>query len=93
MLRIVGSQIVVICMNLKHSWLGMDNFEMLISIEENWLNEASVGGCASMDRNEHVGGLLSMEKFTKMEETLIDENEDIIASIGLLDLEDDNNKF
>jgi hypothetical protein len=71
----------------------MDNFEMLINIEENWLNDANVGGCASMDRDEHVGGLLSMEKFMEMEETLIDENEDVIASIGLLDLEDDNNRF
>jgi hypothetical protein len=47
MLRIVGFQIVGICMNLKHSWLGMDNFEMLISIEENWLNDANFRGCAS----------------------------------------------
>jgi hypothetical protein len=46
-----------------------------------------------MDRDEHVGGLLSMEKFMEMEETLIDENENVIASIGLLDLEDDNNRF
>ncbi len=80
-------------MNLKHSWLGVDNFEMLISIEENWFNDASVGGCVAMDRDEHVGGLLSMEKFMEMEETLIDENENVIASIGLLDLEDDNNRF
>jgi hypothetical protein len=71
----------------------MNNFEMLKSIEENWLNDANVGGCVAMDRNEHVGGLLSMEKLMEMQETLIDENEDVIASIGLLDLEDDNNRF
>jgi hypothetical protein len=69
-LRIVGSQIVGICMNLKHSWSGMDNFETLINIEENWLNDASVGGCLAMDRDEHVGGLLSMEKFMEMEKNL-----------------------
>ncbi len=57
-------------MNLKHSWSGMDNFETLINIEENWLNDASVGGCLAMDRDEHVGGLLSMEKFMEMEKNL-----------------------
>jgi hypothetical protein len=28
-----------------------------------------------------------------MEKTLLDENEDVIASFGLLDLEDNNNRF
>jgi hypothetical protein len=29
----------------------------------------------------------------RWKKTLIDENENVIASIGLLDLEDDNNRF
>jgi len=33
-----------------------------------------------------------MEKFMVMEETLVDENEDIIASLGLLELNESNNR-
>jgi hypothetical protein len=29
----------------------------------------------------------------EMEKTLLDENEDVIASLGLLDLEDNNNRL
>jgi hypothetical protein len=34
-----------------------------------------------------------MEKFMKMEKTLMKENKDVIASLGLLDLEDNNNRL
>ncbi len=34
-----------------------------------------------------------MEKFLEMEETLMNENEDVIASLGLLDLENGNNRL
>jgi hypothetical protein len=33
-----------------------------------------------------------MEKFMVMEETLVDENEDVIASLGLLELNESNNR-
>jgi len=33
-----------------------------------------------------------MDKFMKMGKTLTEDNEDIIASLGLLDLEDSNNR-
>jgi hypothetical protein len=42
-----------------------------------------------MDKDEHVNGLAFME----MEETLMDENGDVIASHELLDLEDGNNRL
>ncbi len=32
-----------------------------------------------MDKDEHVAGLPSMEKFMEMKENLMDENEDVIA--------------
>jgi hypothetical protein len=34
-----------------------------------------------------------MEKFLEMEETLMNENEDVITSLGLLDLENGNNRL
>ncbi len=67
-----------ICTNLLRSWLGMDNLEMLINIHKNWPNDA------------HVGGSSSMDKFMEMEETLMDENEEVIASLGLLDINEGN---
>jgi len=60
----------------------MDNFEMLISFYKNWLDHAHVDGFPS-----------SMEKFMKMEEALIDENEDVIASFKLLDMNESNNRI
>jgi hypothetical protein len=57
----------------------MDTFEMLISIYKNWLDDAHVGGFPS-----------SMKKFMKMEVALIDENEDVIASFNLLDMNESN---
>ncbi len=68
-----------ICTNLQYSHLGIDNFEMLTSIYKNWLDDADVGGFPS-----------SMEKFMKMEKVLIDENEDVIASFKLLDMNESN---
>jgi hypothetical protein len=59
----------------------MDNFEILISIYQNWPNDG------------HVGGFPSMEKFMEMEKTLMKENEDLIASLKLLDLKDNNNRL
>ncbi len=52
---------------------------MLISIYKNWLDYAHVGGFPS-----------SMKKFIKMEEALIDENEDVIASFKLLNMNESN---
>jgi hypothetical protein len=86
-LGIVGSQIeaervfsiVGICTNLQHSRLGIDNLEMLISILL-WPNDARVGGSPSL------------EKFIKMEEILMDENEDVIASFKLLELDETNTR-
>jgi hypothetical protein len=34
-----------------------------------------------------------MDKFMEMEETLMEDNQDVIASIGFLDFEDNNNKL
>jgi hypothetical protein len=56
-LWIVGSQIkakivfsiIGICTNLKHSWLGMDNLEMLINTYKNWIGDPCVGGFPSME--------------------------------------------
>jgi hypothetical protein len=33
-----------------------------------------------------------MQKFMKMEETLMDENEEVIASLGLLEVDEGQNK-
>ncbi len=54
--------------------------EMLINIYKNWLDDT------------HVGGFPSMEKYMKMEKTLEDENGDVIASLGLLELDESNNR-
>jgi hypothetical protein len=78
-LGIVGSQIEVefffniatICMNLPQSWFGMDNLEMLINIYKNWPNDV------------HVGDAPYIKKFMEMEETLMNENDDVIRSLGL----------
>jgi hypothetical protein len=56
----------------------MDNLEMLINIYKNWLDDACVGGSSSMD------------KFMEIEETLMDESEEVIASLGLLDTDEGN---
>jgi hypothetical protein len=55
----------------------MDNLEMLIKIYKNWLDDACVGGS-------------SIDKFMEMEETLMDENEEVIASLRLLDIDEGN---
>jgi ssDNA-specific exonuclease RecJ len=47
----------------------------------------------SMNKDEYVDGLPSMEKFMKIEKTLMDKYEDVIVSLRLLDLEDDNNRL
>jgi hypothetical protein len=87
-LGIMGSQIEAervfniasICTNLGCSRLGTKNLEMLISIYKNWPKDA------------RVGGSLSMQKFMEMEETLIDKNEKIISSLGLLEVDEGQNK-
>jgi hypothetical protein len=56
----------------------MENLEMLINIYKNWPDDARVGGSSSMD------------KFMEMEETLMDENEEVITSLGLLDIDEGN---
>jgi hypothetical protein len=59
----------------------MDNLEMLINTYKNWIDDAC------------VGGFPSMEKFMKMEKNIMKENKDVIASLELLDLEDNNNRL
>jgi hypothetical protein len=49
---------------------------MLINIYKNWPSDACVGGSPSM------------ENFMEMEEILMDENEDVIASFGFLELDE-----
>jgi hypothetical protein len=49
----------------------MDNLEMLINIYKNWPNDV------------HVGDAPSIKKFMEMEETLMNENDDVITSLGL----------
>jgi hypothetical protein len=53
---------------------------MLISIYKNWPNDA------------HVDGSPSIKKFMEMEEILMDENEDVIASLGPLELDETNTR-
>jgi hypothetical protein len=53
---------------------------MLINIYKNWPNDA------------HVGGSPSMKKFIEMEEILMDENEDVIVSLRLLELDETNTR-
>jgi hypothetical protein len=57
----------------------MDNLEMLISIYKNWFDDVYVGGSPS-----------SLEKFMEKEEALMDENEDVILSLRLLDMDESN---
>ncbi len=52
---------------------------MLISIYKNWPEDVRVGGSP-------------MQKFMKMEETLMDENEEVIVSLGLLEVDEGQNK-
>jgi hypothetical protein len=61
--------------------LGIEIFEMLISIYKNWPNDV------------HVEDMASMKQFMDMEEALMEENEDVIEQIGLLELEENNNRF
>ncbi len=87
-LGIVGSQIEAekvfniasIYTNLRHSRLGTKNLEMFISIYKNWPKDA------------RVGGFLSMPKFMEVEEILMDKNEKVIASLGLLEVDEGQNK-
>jgi hypothetical protein len=58
----------------------MDNLKILINIYNNWPNDV------------HVGGFSSMDKFMDMKNTLMDKNEDVIASLGLMKLNESNNK-
>jgi hypothetical protein len=53
---------------------------MISNIYKNWLEDS------------RVGGSLSMQKFMEMEETLMDDNEEIIASLGLLEVDEGQNK-
>jgi hypothetical protein len=52
---------------------------MLINIYKNRLDDVYVGGSPS-----------SLENFMKMEEALMDENEDVIVSLKLLDMDESN---
>jgi hypothetical protein len=87
-LGIVGSHIeakkifniVGIYTNLHHSRLGTENLEMFISINKNW------------PKYVRVGGSLSTQKFMEMEETVMDKNEKVIASLALLEVDEGQNK-
>ncbi len=72
--------IVGICTNLQCSRLGTEHLEMFISIYKSWPKDAKVGGS------------LSMQKFMEMEETIMDENEKVIASLGLFKVDEGQNK-
>ncbi len=67
-------------MNLHRSRLGMENLEMFINIYKNWLEDV------------RVEGSLSMQKFMEIEETLMGEIEEVIASLGLLEVDEGQNK-
>jgi hypothetical protein len=53
---------------------------MIISIYKNLLEDIKVGGS------------LSMQKFIEMEETLMDNNEEVVASLGLLEVDEGQDK-
>jgi predicted XRE-type DNA-binding protein len=61
--------------------LGIEIFEMLISIYKNWPNDV------------HVEDMTSMKQFMNMKEALMKEIEGVIEQIGLLELEESNNRF
>jgi len=61
--------------------LGMDNLEMLISISKNWPNDDYVADSSSF-----------MDKFMEMEEALMNENKDAIASFEFLDMDESKYK-
>jgi hypothetical protein len=53
---------------------------MLIRIFKNWYDDAP------------VHGLSSMENFMNMKKTLTNENDEIFASLGPLEVQDNNNR-
>jgi hypothetical protein len=61
--------------------LGIKNLEINISIYKNWQNDA------------HVEGLTSMKQFMDMEEALMEENEGFFDQVGLLDIEENDNRL
>jgi len=61
--------------------LGIENFEMLITIYKDWPNE------------NHVESLTSMGQFMDMEEALMEENEDFIDKVGLLEIKEIDDRF
>jgi hypothetical protein len=58
----------------------MDSFKILVNIYKNWPNDV------------HVGGFLSGDKFMDKRKTLMEKNEDVIASLGLMKLNESNNR-
>ncbi len=58
--------------------VGINNFEMFINIYKNWPN---------------AYWFPVMDKFMEMEETLMEDNQDVVTSIWFLDFEDNNNKL
>ncbi len=65
-------------MNLQCFQLGMDNLEMFINMSKNWLDHT------------HVGGFPWIENFMEMENSPIDGNEDVIASLQFLELDENS---
>jgi hypothetical protein len=64
--------ITKICTNLQHSQRSSENLEMLISIYNNWPNDAHQ----------------SMKHFMEMKNDMMEENEKLIDKIELLELEE-----
>ncbi len=58
----------------------MDNLKVLINVYKNWPSDALVDAFSSVD------------KFMDMKKTLMDKNEDVIASLGLMKLNEINNR-
>jgi hypothetical protein len=57
----------------------MDDLEMILNIHKDWPDDAHVGNFSS-----------SMEEFKEMEKALMDDNEDVITSLRLLNMDENN---
>ncbi len=82
-LGIVGSQIETkrifiitnVTMNLRWSWLGIDNLDCLILVQ-NWLNDVHLGCVGTKEKTS--------KHFLTFEKTLIEEHKKLIEKQGLL---------
>jgi hypothetical protein len=58
----------------------MENLKIFINIYKNWPNDV------------HVGAFSFMDNFVDMRKILMDKNEDVIASLVLMKLNESNNR-